>query len=149
MVRRRMPDSSSLCVRGGTSADVERKCTRSCVLAQVRDDGMPMKRKSSSHELELFRSPVMPQGGRLMAKQERRVIKATFSLGVDLVARLNACATIRNTSRDALVTAAIEEAVKGLVLFDRAKPSKRSSSEISVEIPDQASESAEHMAIAG
>ncbi len=61
-----------------------------------------------------------------MAKQERRTIKATFSLGVDLVARVNACATLRNQSRDALVTAALEEAVKGLVLFDRRKGAGRS-----------------------
>jgi hypothetical protein len=68
-----------------------------------------------------------------VVKQERRTIKATFTLDVELVTRLNACATLRNTSRDALVTAALEEAVKGLVLFDRAKPARRSTGKDRVE----------------
>ena len=70
-----------------------------------------------------------------MAKLERRTIKATFSLDVNLVARLDAVATLRSTSRNAIATAALEEAVKGLVLFDRAKPIKRGQSEVSAEIP--------------
>lgn len=61
-----------------------------------------------------------------MAKQGRRTIKATFTLDVELVARLNAVALLRGQSRDALVTAALEEAVKGLVMWERAKPSRRS-----------------------
>jgi hypothetical protein len=68
----------------------------------------------------------MTQGGESVVKQERRTIKATFTLDVELVTRLNAVALLRNTSRDALATAALEEAVKGLVLFDRAKPARRS-----------------------
>ena len=85
-----------------------------------------MKQKQPGGDPGCFRSPVLTQRGRLVAKQERRIIKATFSLDVGLVARLNACATIRNTSRDALVTAALEEAVRGLILFDKGKPSRRS-----------------------
>lgn len=89
-----------------------------------------------------------------MAKRERRTLKATFTLDVELVARLNACATIRNTSRDALVTGAIEEVCKGLVLFDRAKSAVRSNtsramSEVSASSEGSASESAEPMAATG
>lgn len=61
-----------------------------------------------------------------MAKQGRRTIKATFTLDVELVARLNAKSLLAGQSRDALVTAALEEAVKGLVMWERAKPSRRS-----------------------
>ena len=61
-----------------------------------------------------------------MATEKRRTIKATFSLDADLVTRLNAVASLRNISRNAFATAAFEEAVKGLVLFDRGKPSRRS-----------------------
>lgn len=60
-----------------------------------------------------------------MAKQGRRTIKATFTLDVELVARLNAKSLLAGQSRDALVTAALEEAVKGLVMWERAKPSRR------------------------
>lgn len=63
-----------------------------------------------------------------MAALGRRTVKATFTLDVELVARLNACATLRNLSRDALATAAFEEAIKGVVLFDRGKKSDRSAS---------------------
>ena len=76
-----------------------------------------------------------------MAKRERRTLKATFTLDVELVARLNACATIRNTSRDALVTGAIEEVCKGLVLFDRGKPGKPSVKADRPDLADQARES--------
>jgi hypothetical protein len=72
-----------------------------------------------------------------MAKQGRRTIKATFTLDVELVTRLNAVALLRGQSRDALATAALEEAVKGLVLFDRGKPPRRSKGE---DRPDQVSE---------
>lgn len=61
-----------------------------------------------------------------MAKQGRRTVKATLTLDVELVARLNAVALLRGQSRDAIATAALEEAVKGLVMWERAKPSRRS-----------------------
>jgi hypothetical protein len=61
-----------------------------------------------------------------MAALGRRTVKATFTLDVELVARVNACATLRGLSRDALATAAFEEAIKGVVLFDRGKKSDRS-----------------------
>lgn len=61
-----------------------------------------------------------------MAKQGRRAIKATFTLDVELVARVNAFALLRGQSRDAFATAALEEACKGLVMWERAKPSRRS-----------------------
>lgn len=78
-----------------------------------------------------------------MATKEQRIVKATFSLGVDLVARINAKALLLGQSRDALATAALEEACKGLVLFDRGRPSRRSESkdrpaeESPVEDPDE------------
>jgi hypothetical protein len=103
--------------------DVRHGFTR---LREVHRYGTPKTEKAEVATLGPFRSPVSKQGGNHVAKQERRTIKATFSLDVDLVTRLNACATLRNTSRDALATAALEEAVKGLVLFDRAKPARRS-----------------------
>jgi hypothetical protein len=61
-----------------------------------------------------------------VAKQPKRTLKATFTLDVELLARLNAVALLRNQSRDAVATAALEEAVKGLVMWERGKPSRRS-----------------------
>src|SRR5947207_3124903 len=88
--------------------------------------GCRQTEKAEVATLGPFRSPVLTQGANHVAKQERRIIKATFSLDVDLVARLDAVATLRNISRNALATAAIEEAVKGLVLFIREKKADRS-----------------------
>jgi hypothetical protein len=53
-------------------------------------------------------------------------LKATFTLDVELVARVNAVALLLGQSRDAIATAALEEACKGLVMWERAKPSRRS-----------------------
>jgi hypothetical protein len=56
-----------------------------------------------------------------MAKPAQKTLKATFTLDVELVTRINACASLRGLSRDAFAHAAFEEACKGLVLFDRGK----------------------------
>jgi hypothetical protein len=61
-----------------------------------------------------------------VAKQGRRTLEVTLTLGVELVARLNAVALLRNQSRDAIATAALQDAVKGLVMWERGKPSQRS-----------------------
>jgi hypothetical protein len=95
-------------------------------MTQGRGCVVPMKRKEPGCDPGSSRSPVLTQGGESVAKQERRTIKATFTLGVELVTRLNAVALLRGQSRDALATAALEEAVKGLVMFDRGKVSRRS-----------------------
>ena len=63
-----------------------------------------------------------------MAKPAQKTLKATFTLDVELVTRINACASLRGLSRDAFAHAAFEEACKGLVLFDRGKSSPRSGS---------------------
>jgi hypothetical protein len=87
---------------------------------------MPNNRKSRVRDTRPFCSPVLTQRGELVAKQERRTVKATFVLDVELVTRINAVASLRGQSRDALATAAFEEAVKGLVMFDRGRKSHRS-----------------------
>jgi hypothetical protein len=63
-----------------------------------------------------------------MAALRRRTVKATFTLDAELVVRVTACAALRGLSRDAFATAAFEEAIKGLVLFDRGRKSDRSAS---------------------
>ena len=81
-----------------------------------------------------------------MAKQGRRTIKATFTLDVELVARVNAVALLRGQSRDALAAAALTEAVKGLVMWERGSSPKRSGNkdrpslegEISLDAEDEA-----------
>jgi hypothetical protein len=61
-----------------------------------------------------------------VAKQGQRTLKVTLTLDVELVARLNALALLRNQSRDAIATAALTEAVKGLVMWERGSSPKRS-----------------------
>jgi hypothetical protein len=61
-----------------------------------------------------------------MAKPGQKTLKATFTLGAELVTRINACASLRGQSRDAFATAALEVACKGLVLFDKGKKTARS-----------------------
>jgi hypothetical protein len=48
------------------------------------------------------------------------------TLDVELVARLNAVALLCNQSRDAIATTALQEAVKGLVMWEKGNPSRRS-----------------------
>lgn len=61
-----------------------------------------------------------------MAKQGRRTVKVTLTLDVELVARLNAVALLRGQPRDAIAAAALTEAVKGLVMWERGNSPKRS-----------------------
>lgn len=69
-----------------------------------------------------------------MAKPSGKTVKATFTLGVELVARLNAAALLRGKTRDAFASAALEDACKGLVLFDREKKPDRSGNKESVAV---------------
>jgi hypothetical protein len=63
-----------------------------------------------------------------VAKPSGKTVKATFTLGVELVARCNAAALLRGKTRDAFASAALDDACKGLVLFDRViKPSRSES----------------------
>lgn len=81
-----------------------------------------------------------------MATKRRRTLKATFTLDAELVARINAVALLRGQSRDALATAAFEEAVKGLVLFDRGRPSRRAKTNDRLEEATEISSEAEEEA---
>jgi hypothetical protein len=73
-------------------------------------------------------------------------LKATFTLDVELVARVNAVALLRGQSRDAIATAALEEACKGLVMWERAKPSRRSGGKDRLAVVDGVNPDAEENA---
>ena len=81
-----------------------------------------------------------------MAKRSGKTLKATLTLDVELVARMNAAAFLRGQTRDAFASAAIEEACKGLVLFDRARKPNRSVSKESAAVASTVENSEEEAA---
>lgn len=61
-----------------------------------------------------------------MAEKKRRTVKASLILDVELHARWRAAANLRNMPANAIAVEALTEALKGVVLFDRAKKPERS-----------------------
>lgn len=64
-----------------------------------------------------------------MAGKRSKTVKVSAALGVELHARLSAAASLRGTTRNAILVEALTESLKGIVAFDRGKPSRRSAGE--------------------
>jgi hypothetical protein len=63
-----------------------------------------------------------------VAEKRSKPVKVSAILDVELHAKLSACAALRGTTKNAILVAALTEALKGIVAFDRAKPTRRSGS---------------------
>jgi hypothetical protein len=56
----------------------------------------------------------------------RQSVKVSAILDVNLHSRLCVASSLRGMTKNAILTAALTEYLKGIVAFDRAKPARRS-----------------------
>lgn len=83
------------------------------------------------------------EGSKTVAKKERKTVKVSAVLDAELHAKLSAAASLRGTTKNAILSDALTESLRGVVAFDRvAKSSSRSTSKDRPEIEASASESA-------
>jgi hypothetical protein len=71
-------------------------------------------------------APSVPRKRKTAAPQAERTVKTSIVMGASLHLQLAAAAAIAGVDRNALVVEILTEALRGLVVVDRRKPSDRS-----------------------